>query len=117
MNKMCEEQGLIITGGGATKFWREGSMNPITLEWQAGSLFSPPINCKHQHFNGSSQEPAPFVAVNNAPLTVNIFHSPDFVFNVPYESKDRFSALKDLFSSELKPGHLEDRVRKYIPEV
>ena len=117
MHHMYEEQVLILTGRGATQFWSEGSKDPITLEWQAGSLFSPPINCKHQHFNGSSQEPVRFVAVNNAPLIVNIFHSPDFVFNVPYEFKDRFSGQKDFFSSELKPGELEDRVVNFIPDV
>ena len=117
MRHMYEEQILILNGRGATQFWSAGSKEPLTLEWQAGSLFSPPLNCRHQHFNGSSQEPVRFVAVNNAPLIINIFNSPDFVFNVPYEFTDRFAGQKEFFSSELKPGKLEDRIVNFIPNV
>jgi len=114
---MYEEQVLILNGRGATQFWSEGSKEPLTLEWQAGSLFSPPLNCRHQHFNGSSQDPVRIVAVNNAPLIINIFNSPPFVFSVPYEFTDRFDGQKEFFSSELKPGSLEDRIVNFIPNV
>ena len=52
---MYEEQILILQGRGATQFWNDDSKPPITVEWQAGSLFSPPLNAKHQHFNGSAE--------------------------------------------------------------
>jgi quercetin dioxygenase-like cupin family protein len=114
---MYEEQVLILSGRGATQFWSESGKDPITLEWQAGSLFSPPLNVKHQHHNGSATEPVRIATANNLPLVMNLYNSPEFVFNVPYEFKDRFAGQKDFFSSELKPGEQEDRVVNFIPDL
>jgi len=114
---LFETQVLILEGRGATQFWSKGSDQTVTLEWQPGSLFSPPLNARYQHFNGSSVEPVRFVAVNNAPLVFNVYRSPDFVFNVPYEFTDRFAGQKDFFGSEFKPGELEDTAVNFIPDV
>ena len=114
---MYEEQVLILAGRGATQFWRDGQSDPITLEWQPGSLFSPPLNVKHQHHNGSATEPVRFATANNLPLIMNLYKSADFVFNVPYEFNDRFAGQKDFFTSELKPGEEEDRVVNFIPDL
>jgi quercetin dioxygenase-like cupin family protein len=114
---LYEEQVLILEGRGATQFWSDGSGQAITLEWQAGSLFSPPLNARHQHFNGSSSEPVRFVAVNNAPLIVNVYKSPEFIFDVPFDFADRFSGQRDFFSSEFKPSDLEDKAVNFIPDV
>ena len=104
MRHMYEEQVLILSGRGATQFWSDASSEPITLEWQPGSLFSPPLNVKHQHHNGSATEPVRFATANNLPLIMNIYKSADFVFNVFYEFKERFAGQKDFFNAELKPG-------------
>jgi uncharacterized RmlC-like cupin family protein len=117
MRHMYEEQVLILSGRGATQFWSASSPEPITLEWQPGSLFSPPLNVKHQHHNGSAAEPVRFATANNLPLIMNIYKSADFVFNVPYEFKDRFAGQKDFFSADLKPGEEEDRVVNFIPDL
>jgi quercetin dioxygenase-like cupin family protein len=117
MRHMYEEQVLILKGRGATQFWSDSSKEPMTLEWQAGSLFSPPLNVKHQHHNGSAAEPVRFATANNLPLVMNLYNSPDFVFNVAYEFTDRFAGQKDFFSSELKPGEHEDRVVNFIPDL
>ena len=54
--------------------------------------------------NGSATDPVRIATANNLPLIMNVYNSPDFVFNVPYEFTDRFAGEKDFFSSELKPG-------------
>ena len=117
LRHMYEEQVLILKGRGATQFWSESSKEPITLEWQAGSLFSPPLNVRHQHHNGSASEPVRFATANNLPLIMNVYNSSDFVFNVPYEFNDRFAGQKDFFSSEMKPGEQEDRVVNFIADL
>ncbi|MGH7832259.1 MAG: ethanolamine ammonia lyase-activating protein [Candidatus Binatia bacterium] len=114
---MYEEQVLILQGSGATQFWSEATGETVTLEWQAGSLFSPPLNVKHLHFNGSASEPARFAAANNLPLIMNVYNSPEFVFNTPFEFRHRFAGQKDFFSSEMKPGELEDRTVNFIPDL
>jgi len=114
---MYEEQVLILSGRGATQFWPEENKDPVTLEWQPGSLFSPPLNVRHQHHNGSASEPVRFATANNLPLIMNVYNSSDFVFNVPYEFTERFAGQKDFFSSEMKPGEQEDRVVNFIPDL
>ncbi|MGH7875109.1 MAG: hypothetical protein ACREQO_23190 [Candidatus Binatia bacterium] len=117
MRHMYEEQVLILAGHGATQFWSESGKEPITLEWQPGSLFSPPLNVRHQHHNGSATEPVRFATANNLPLIMNIYKSADFVFNAAYEFNDRFAGQKDFFDSDLKPGEEEDRVVNFIPDL
>jgi gentisate 1,2-dioxygenase len=117
ISHMYEEQILILEGQGATQFYSGVSNETITLEWQAGSLFSPPLNVKHQHFNGSGSAPLRFVAVNNAPLVFNTFRSAEFVFNNPFSFTDRFSGQTDFFSAELKAGEIEDTSVNFIPDV
>ncbi len=114
---LYEEQILILEGRGATQFWSDSSNQAVTLEWQAGSLFSPPLNSRHQHFNGSATEPVRFVAVNNIPLMFNVFKSADFIFNMPFEFTNRFAGQKDFFSSEFKPSELEDTSVNFIPDI
>src|SRR5918992_1526833 len=114
---MYEEQVLILSGRGATQFWTDENNEPMTLEWQPGSLFSPPLNVKHQHHNGSATESVRLATANNLPLIMNVYNSPDFVFNVSYEFRDRFAGQKDFFSSEMKPGEQEDRVVNFIPDL
>ncbi|HLQ34228.1 MAG TPA: ethanolamine ammonia lyase-activating protein [Chloroflexota bacterium] len=117
MRHLYEEQVLILEGRGATTFYGESSGKSLVTEWSAGALFSPPLNTKHQHFNGSGAEPVRFVAASNMPLIFNVFNSPDFIFDCPYEFADRFDASEDYFSAEFKPGELEDREVNFVPDV
>src|ERR1051325_11380632 len=117
MRHMYEEQVLILSGRGATQFWSDGSHEAITLEWQTGSLFSPPLNFRHQHFNGSATEPVRFATANNLPLVMNIYNSAAFVFDAAFEFRDRFAGQKDFFSSEFKPGTEEDRAVNFIQDL
>ena len=117
MRHLYEELILILAGRGATQFWCDEAQEKIVLEWQAGSIFSPPLNFKHQHFNGSATETVRFVAANNAPLVFNAFDSADYIFNTPYEFTDRFAGQSNYFSSEMKEQEFEDTSINFIPDV
>jgi oxalate decarboxylase/phosphoglucose isomerase-like protein (cupin superfamily) len=97
--QLFEEMIMILSGRGSTTVWNDEGKR-ITFEWKAGALFAIPLNCHHQHFNGSGREPARFVAVTNAPPVINLYEDIDFVFNTRHDFKDRFAGEPDYFSAK-----------------
>jgi quercetin dioxygenase-like cupin family protein len=95
---MYESTIFVVDGRGATSLWQKGT-NKQTVEWQAGSLFSPPLNCYYQHFNLDGQRPARLFGVSNAPMVINLFRSTDYVFGDDYVFADRYNAEDDYFTS------------------
>jgi mannose-6-phosphate isomerase-like protein (cupin superfamily) len=95
----------VLDGRGATTFWQAESPKQ-TVEWQRGSVFSPPLNCHYQHFNLDGQQPARLFAVTNGPTMINTvaaqLESLDFIFNNPYVFTDRYNAEDDFFTN---PGY------------
>ena len=96
---LFEELIYVVSGRGATTIWNEGGPKQ-TFEWQEGSLFSPPLNAWHQHFNGSGSQPARYLAVTSAPIMIDLLHNLDFIFNCNYTFTDRFDSQKDYYTSE-----------------
>jgi len=107
---LYEEMIYVLSGRGGAMVWREEGKK-LTFEWQAGSLFSPPLNTWFELFNGSGTEPARFLAVTTAPLAMNLFHNIDFVFGCDYAFTDRFNGKEDYFSER------KDPVRGYFWET
>ena len=90
---LFEKDIYVLAGRGATLVG-DDTNNRTSFEWKEGSIFSVPINVWHQHMNGSGTEPARFVAVTTAPLTMNLFHNEGFIFNNSYVFEDRISTSK-----------------------
>ena len=93
---LYEELIYVLSGQGATTVWGEGEKKQ-TLEWHAGTLFSPPLNTWHQHFSGSGSEPARFVAVTTAPVMINLLRDPEFIFNNNHVFRDRYAGEQNYF--------------------
>ena len=98
---LFEELIYILHGRGATTVWNEGGAKQ-TFEWQEGSLFSPPLNCWHQHFNVQGDAPARYVALTGAPQIINRFRNLDFIFRNPFAFTDRFAGEKGYFNAQGK---------------
>lgn len=87
----------VVEGRGATTVWNPGS-DKQTVEWQRGSLFSPPLNCHYQHFNLDGERPARLFSVTNAPMMINLLRSVDGIFNNAHVFSDRYSGERDYFT-------------------
>ena len=98
---LFEELIYVVSGRGATTVWNEGGTRQ-TFEWQEGSLFSPPLNCWHRHFNVQGDAPARYVALTDAPQMINRFRNLDFIFRNPAVFADRFDGEKGYFSAQGK---------------
>jgi oxalate decarboxylase/phosphoglucose isomerase-like protein (cupin superfamily) len=90
---------MILSGRGSTAVWNDSGQR-ITFEWKAGALFAIPLNCWHQHFNGSGRDGARFVSVTNAPIVINLYEDIDFIFGTRYDFKGRFNGEPDYFSAK-----------------
>jgi hypothetical protein len=116
---LFEEAIFVVEGNGSTSVWND-EKKKITFEWQAGSLFSPPINTWRQHFNGSGTRPARLFAVTSAPPLFNLFRNADFILDNPFSFTDRFDADPDSFSGqgetyEHRNRHIWDT--NFVPDV
>ena len=96
--QLFEEMVYILDGRGSTTVWNDAGQR-VTFEWKAGSIFGIPLNCWHQHFNGSGQAPARYVAVTNAPVVINLYEDIDFVFGHGRDFKGRFNGEPDYFAT------------------
>ena len=96
--QLFEEMVYILDGTGSTTVWNDAG-NKMTFEWGKGSLFAIPLNCWHQHFNGSGQTPARYVAVTNSPGIINLYEDVGFVFNTKHDFKARFNGEPDYFAN------------------
>ena len=97
--QLFEEMVYVLSGRGSTTVWNDAGAR-VTFEWKAGAIFAIPLNAWHQHFNGSGQEPARYVAVTNCPSVLNLYDDVEFVFNTARDFKNRFAGEPDYFSAK-----------------
>lgn len=96
---LYEQMVFVLEGQGATTIWNEGGRKH-TLEWQKGSLFSPPLNAWYQHFNVQGDRPARLVCLTDAPVVINRFRNLDFVFDNGFVFADRYRGDAEEWSRE-----------------
>ena len=86
----------VLDGRGFTEILHPDGAKQF-FEWGRGSVFAPPLNAEHRLINGG-QEPVRYMAVTNAPLIMDVFHNPDFVFNCDYRFTDRYDGREGYFA-------------------
>ena len=94
---MYEISFYIVSGLGATTVWMDETSKQ-TFEWKEGSLFTIPLNAWYQHFNGSGNEKARYIATTNAPPMMRLFRDRDFMFNNDFMFRSRYSDDEEYFS-------------------
>ena len=93
---MFEEIYLVVEGRGTTEVWQEGDSRKHVFEWQAGSMFSIPMNALFRIVNATSSG-ALLLAGNTAPNVINMINNFNAVFNNPFVFTDRFSSADDFY--------------------
>ncbi len=88
----------VVEGRGATSLWQSGK-DKQTIEWQRGSLFSPPLNCYYQHFNLDGGQRSRLYAATTAPAAINLHRDIDFIFDTPYAFTSRYNGEEEYFSN------------------
>jgi len=118
---LYEEILYVLQGRGSAEVWTPGSDRKTTFEWHEGSLFAMPLNAWHRLYNGSGNEPAVFLGFGNAPMILDIFHNPHFVFNSDYAFDDRFQARRDYFTPQERMWDDLERLwlwkANFVPDV
>jgi len=116
VHHMFEAGVFVVDGRGATTFWQAGKPKQ-TVEWQKGSIFSPPLNCWYQHYNLDGQRPARLFAVTNAPMVMNLYRNSKFAFDCDYVFDDRYAGEEDYFSA--RGEQLEEQLWKtnLVPDI
>lgn len=83
----------VLAGHGSTKVWLPDGQTR-TFEWGPKALFAIPLNCRYQVFNASGTQPVRISCTNDAPITINLYHNLEFVFDNPCTFPDRVGQAK-----------------------
>jgi oxalate decarboxylase/phosphoglucose isomerase-like protein (cupin superfamily) len=84
---------FVLAGHGSTKVWLPNGETRV-FEWGPKAMFAIPLNCQYQIFNSSGHESVRVSCTNDAPITINLYHNLDFVFNNPCTFPERAGQSK-----------------------
>jgi hypothetical protein len=85
---MFETWCYVISGRGMTTVQQTGHQDQV-VKWRSHSLFAPPLNTTYCHRNVETDRPARILMVTTAPLTFNLYHNEEFVFENYFVFADR----------------------------
>ena len=97
---LYDELMYVLKGRGSTEVWYEEKRKQA-FEWGEGSLFAPPLNTWHRLYNGA-REPAFLLAVTTAPIIMDFFRDPEFIFNNNYQFRSRYQGEEAYFNMSNK---------------
>jgi len=105
---------LILSGEGYSFFWEEGKPR-IRIDWRPGSLFVPPANWFHQHFN-PGREPARYIALKPWGFTYQVEELPKTLEDIKaggtqIDYKDQDPEIHAIFVAECKRRGTEVRLQ------
>ena len=116
---LFEEVVYILEGSGSTQLeFRNGQKR--SFEWGPSSLFAIPLNARYRHFNGRGSERALMVSTTNAPLVMNTFINPHFVFESEFDFIER-SGKADYYAGDGQMSLLQTGTHlwetNFVPDI
>jgi quercetin dioxygenase-like cupin family protein len=94
---MYEEIYYVLAGTGSTEVSAPDG-KAQRFSWRKGDLFGIPLNAPHRLVN-DGREPALALAQTNAPMIMDQFHNPDFIFDCNFQFTDRYNGAPDYFKA------------------
>ncbi|MGH8630042.1 MAG: hypothetical protein ACREU7_04650, partial [Burkholderiales bacterium] len=109
------EAGVYFFGGPGHTIIQQEGRRPQRVDWKYRTLFSVPLNVRYQHWN-DGDTPVRLVAVTSFPFVMNSTDSLKFVFENPFEFKDRYDAQEDFLRRSEKTRERETRTN-LVPDA
>lgn len=102
---------VILEGEGYSLMWSPDSEEEIRIDWQPGTVFTPPALWYHQHFN-TGTEPARYLALHPPGI---VFSGPEGVFDPvkPYNQiqyPDEDPAIREEFEETLRENGIDSKM-------
>jgi mannose-6-phosphate isomerase-like protein (cupin superfamily) len=94
---MYEEIYYILAGAGSAEVTSPGG-KAQRFGWRKGDLFGIPLNAPHRLIN-EGREPALALAETNAPIIMDQFHNPKFIFECDFQFTDRYNGEPEYFKA------------------
>jgi oxalate decarboxylase/phosphoglucose isomerase-like protein (cupin superfamily) len=115
-----------VTGHGYSLLWKDNDnpVDTVRIDWQPGTLYAPPDDHYHQHFNTANQ-PSRYLAVGIGGVRYPLLESKRVSYEamdksqdeggnqVEYENED--PRIRVLYESELAEEGIESRMAAYAP--
>jgi uncharacterized RmlC-like cupin family protein len=95
MHHLFEAIVYVISGHGSTSISLAGREHHF--EWGPKSMFAIPLNAVYRIFNTQGSRPARLAVVTSFPITMNLYHNAEFIFNNNFEFPERST-------SNIEPG-------------
>lgn len=96
------EAGLYFFGGPGHVVIQQEGKRPQRIDFKYRTLFSIPLNVRYQIFNDSAK-PVRLMAVTSFPFAINSTDSEKYVFENPFEFRDRYDAEEDYLRRSTRP--------------
>ena len=111
---MYEQLIYVLGGRGYTRVEQGGKYNNV--RWGEGSLFAPPLNAVHRHYNDDPARPARLLAVTTLPLTLQLVGNVEFVTKTSFDFSDRYNGQEEYFTKRERIRQRWDKAN-LVPDI
>jgi len=111
---MYEQLIYVLGGRGYTRVEQGGKYNNV--RWGEGSLFAPPLNAVHRHYNDDPARPARLLAVTTLPLTLQLVGNVEFVTKTSFNFSDRYNGQEEYFTKRERIRQRWDKAN-LVPDI
>lgn len=114
---LFEKLTYVLSGTVELEVWGPGGDTAGQVTLDARSLAAVPLNAVHRFRNASASRPARMLCFSNAPMVMDVFQDPGFVFRCDHHFADRFPSDRALFAPGARELHTPENVWLWDTDV